>query len=126
MTQSIVSQQEQPRNPLQRAADLQPSLPVLSKRRLEFLKIVFKYFVEHGNFPTTIEIAGIMGLKYRSGAHVYIMALIKEECLVRDATMKARYIRFTDTGLNVLWCNGINVDSSIVQKKIIKMNRSDT
>lgn len=104
---------------VQRAADLQPSLPILPKRRLEFLKMVFKFYVEHGNFPTTIEIAKTMKLKSRQGALQYIKALIKEDCLTRDASSKSRYVRFTDIGLNVLFSSGINVTASVSEKMLI-------
>ncbi|MHB8697773.1 MAG: hypothetical protein ACYC9J_07015 [Sulfuricaulis sp.] len=123
MTQSLLTRHAHAPAPLHRAADLQPSLPALSKRRLECLKMIFKFFVKHGNFPTTMEVARIMGLKARQSALQNIKGLITEECLVRDAIRKSRYIRFTDIGLAVLFSNGINVTESIAQKTII--TRSD-
>lgn len=96
-----------------RAEDLPPLLPMLSKRRLEFLEAVFMFYSERRNYPTTEEIAQIMDLKSRQGALSYIRALIKDGCLVRAPNVKRRYIRLTDTALLILAREGIDTSGQM-------------
>lgn len=104
-----------------RAEDLPPPLPVLSKRRLEFLEAVFMFYSQRRYYPTTEEIAQIMGLRSRQGALSYIKALIKDGCLVRAPNEKKRYIRLTDAGLSILAREGIDTSG---QMKLFKEEQS--
>lgn len=106
-TTNAVANPENPRRRL--ITDLLAVLPSVTVRQSECLRFIYVFFLERQAYPTHREISAALSLPGRQTAVPHIEALIKKKCLERTSS-RARNIRITQTGLDVLERDGINVD----------------